>query len=262
MNRRVLLLFFGVSLAGLGRAQADVGPKPTESFRLDFGSGPARAVAGRADLLQCDNAECADPKHLFRVGPQGFDCAAASCDAMAYGFSDYQKLVLGFDDGEVRESGVFARSQAVNASYVVSVEPGRLVVREVTRPRGGIGRLGAAVGVRQAAAGDFGVAFALTLVIELALAGLYALLGPGFDTKLRLRFVASVAAANAITVPMIWFVLPRWLPLPLTQEFVVWAFETLFLYSLNRRVLSFRRACVLSLVMNLASGLADVFIPL
>ena len=262
MSRRALLLFFSLWPAGLGRAWADLGPKPTETFQLDFGSGPARAVAGRADLLQCESEDCADAKPLASGGPQGFGCAGATCDAMAYGFTDRQKLVLEFEGGAVLESGVFSRTNVLNASFVVSVEPGGLVVRDVTGAREGSLRPEALAGLRQAAAGGFQVAFALTFLIELTLAGLYALLAPGFDTKLRLRLLASVAAANAITVPAVWFLLPRCVPSPLEQEFLVWAFESFLLWAANRRVLSFRRACLLSLVMNLASGLADVFVPL
>lgn len=63
-------------------ARADLGPKPTEDFRLVLSSG-GLPIQGECALLQCAKPDCSDARPLGQVGPQHFSCQADSCSALA-----------------------------------------------------------------------------------------------------------------------------------------------------------------------------------
>ena len=266
MMRKALALSLGLLAVGLGDARADIGPKPTETFKIDVGLSGLKPTEGSAVLMQCEREDCADAKPLERVGPQHFSCGAGSCEALAYGFGPYQKLVLAFSDGKTRESPVFHRSRALDASFAVKVEADKLALRDITPAdaalpaRVDMGDPSPSSGLGRTSLSRFEKAFYLTLAIELTIAALFALSRRGMSSKRRVRLVATVAAANLISVPSVWFVLPLLVRSVLRQELLVWAFEAAFIYVLNRGSMSKRTACLLSLAMNLASSVAGLFL--
>lgn len=104
----LLLIALGAALLVLvPAARADVGPKPTLDFEFVYETGIPLTITG-GDLLQCDNATCAGGEPLQELGPQRFSCTENACTSMAYGYSDYARLVIHFSDGITRESQVFA----------------------------------------------------------------------------------------------------------------------------------------------------------
>lgn len=87
-------------------ARADIGPKPTMSFDFTFENNlPITIVEGQ--LLQCSDATCPDAKPLHMVGPQHFSCQEKSCESMAYGYSEYNRLEITFSDGKTRQGNIF-----------------------------------------------------------------------------------------------------------------------------------------------------------
>lgn len=80
-------------------------------------------------LLECEDVNCAQPVPLEELGPQGFHCTPDHCSSMAYGYSDYHRLVIRFSDGRIRESNVFA-NRYFDAVYQVTVREDDLNVQE------------------------------------------------------------------------------------------------------------------------------------
>jgi len=107
-------------------ASADIGPKPTMAFTF----APDKPGLGivRGELLECGKADCADARRLKRLGPQGIDCSAMSCNARAYGFARYNRLRISFSDGRTLASNIF-RPAGFNARYRVRVMRRALDVR-------------------------------------------------------------------------------------------------------------------------------------
>jgi hypothetical protein len=114
-------------LAPTQMALADIGPKPTMEFRFvqDFIGPPVTITAGT--MFECDQSDCSDAKPLERLGPQGFNCEAAACSSMAYGYSTYHRLSIQFSDGVTRESNVFTHPQ-FNTNYEVKIRQTDLLV--------------------------------------------------------------------------------------------------------------------------------------
>jgi len=100
-------------------ARADTGPKPTMSFSFIYEINPAPEISS-GSLLDCTDADCAEAEPLQQLGPQHFDCSTSSCFSMAYGYSDYHRLVLVFSDGVTRQSNIFTKTQFAS-EYEVTV---------------------------------------------------------------------------------------------------------------------------------------------
>lgn len=100
---------------------ADIGSKPEMTFEFVYETAePLTIVAG--EQWQCDTPRCANPRLLEEGGPQGFRCSATDCTSTAYGYSDYNRLVIAFSDGVTRESNVF-ETRSFNNNYRVTVRP-------------------------------------------------------------------------------------------------------------------------------------------
>jgi hypothetical protein len=123
-----LLFFFLLALLFWARgALADTGPKPTMEFTFhqEEGAQPLTIVSGT--LYECQQADCKDAAPLQEGGPQRFTCEAATCHALAYGFTPYHKLRIQFSDGKTRESNIFATAD-FDAKYTVTIRADDLVV--------------------------------------------------------------------------------------------------------------------------------------
>jgi hypothetical protein len=123
-----LWLVFVFALIPQFNAQADMGPKPTMEFIFTQNFDPSLTIV-EGTLLECNDAICAHPKPLEELGPQGFRCDPDRCTSMAYGYSDYHRLVIRFSDGKVRESNIF-RNRYFDAVYQVTVQADDLIVEE------------------------------------------------------------------------------------------------------------------------------------
>ncbi|MBI9044695.1 MAG: hypothetical protein JEZ06_09430 [Anaerolineaceae bacterium] len=124
----LLILIF--VLIPIQTASADVGPKPTMMFELEYHTAEILSIE-EINLLLCDDKECLDSRMMEKqLGPQDIDCISADqCNSMAYGYADFHKLIIQFSDGITRESNIFKKKQ-FNAHYQVMVYDDNLVVDE------------------------------------------------------------------------------------------------------------------------------------
>lgn len=235
LTRALILVMMAMLLwLPVTTAQADIGPKPSMSFEFDYKIDKVAILEGK--LMECDDEECMNWTALEELGPQHFTCEEYTCDSLAYGYSDYHKLVINFKDQE-RESNIFTK-KSFSAKYKVTVYSTELKVEEV----GGFSRLN----LPCTASGG------LTLVLETLLASIYlAVFG------LPKHLLGWVPIASLVTLPFVWFVFPQLglsagLTTGMSESFAV-AAETLFLYFTSGRSLPFRHAAALSLIMNAAS---------
>lgn len=123
----VTILILLVAGLPMRRAAADVGPKPTMVFNFvqKFDGEAIEIITGR--LYECDQPDCSDARELEDLGPQGLYCEPQTCQALAYGFSDYHRIEVEFTDGKIRKSNVF-KTDGFNAVYTVEVREADLLV--------------------------------------------------------------------------------------------------------------------------------------
>jgi hypothetical protein len=242
LHRLVFILATVAALLPLATTHADVGPKPTADFEFEYQIDPVDIVAG--ELIQCKDETCEAGDPLEELGPQHFECTAANCSSMAYGYATYMKLVITFTD-RVRESNVFTKA-ARDATFKVIVLESSLEVEEVRK-----GPL----------SGGCCSALAATIALELLVATIYV-----SAFHLSRTILGWVPLGSVLTIPVVWFVFPL-LPLPaglvvgLAEVFVV-AFETGFIYLASWRTTSLKHVAALSLLMNGASFLVGLLLRL
>ena len=121
-------------------------------------------------------------------------------------------------------------------------ENGTIVVQETTK----FSRTNAGLNIR-----DFIVALVLTLVLETLTALIFVT-----SAKISKKVLVYVAIANLISLPIVWFVFPRFVKLPFTiplAEIFAFVFEAYFIYLLNKKLITLKKSFILSLIMNLAS---------
>lgn len=116
---------------------ADVGPKPTAEFEIEYQIEPVPELTGYG-LYECRDPDCREADLLEELGPQRFECEQDSCFAMAYGFADTMYIELSFSDGVTRKSNIFTHKH-FNAEYSITVSKNDLTVKEIGgSPPGGI----------------------------------------------------------------------------------------------------------------------------
>jgi hypothetical protein len=126
--KKVLILIATLSvILPLGKVSADTGPKPTMDFEFQPQTPGAALTILSGTLYECDRPDCQDAAPLQALGPQRFSCDAASCHALAYGFSPYHRLEIQFSDGKTRQSNIFKTAQ-FNSAYKVTIRPDDLLV--------------------------------------------------------------------------------------------------------------------------------------
>ena len=128
MEKKCLFLLFVtlLLLPATPAAVADTGPKPEMTFEFVYETAdPLTIVSG--EQWRCDTPDCANPRRLEEGGPQGFRCTATGCDSVAYGYTDYNYLVIEFSDGVTRQSNVFA-TESFNNEYRITVRESDLLV--------------------------------------------------------------------------------------------------------------------------------------
>ena len=126
-RQALVLLFFLLAFVPFQKVAADTGPKPTMDFTFQQEFSGAAVSITSGILYECEQADCQDAKPLMEAGPQRFTCDAASCSALAYGFSPYHRLEIQFSDGKTRSSNIFTTGQ-FNSYYTVTVRQDDLLV--------------------------------------------------------------------------------------------------------------------------------------
>ncbi len=127
----------------------------------------------------------------------------------------------------------------------------------------------------------FGSAFSLSLLITILMEGLIALIYAFLRGRSRSTLLTLVTLVNLMTQPLLWFlmVLVDWVTSPSAQfisaarapdlsygilaiaELLIWLLEAVLLYLMQRRTFSFKEALGLSFIINAASFIAGLLLP-
>ncbi len=230
-----------VMMLSTGTVYADVGPKPTMKFKFVYEIPPVSILDGQQ--IECEDIACKNAQPLATLGPQRFWCEGNECSSMAYGYHPYHKLIIKFNDRE-RESDVFEQ-KGFNGEYIITVHEQSLSVQQTFNLIGSLNPLLLLA---------FFPALILTLVIELIVAAIYVAI-----RKISKRILIWVFVANILSLPLVWFLFP-FLQLDaittiLLAEIFAVVFEAALLAVTNRRILPFKQAAVLSILMNAVSSL-------
>lgn len=216
------LFFVFTALIALAlNARADIAPAEQIRYSFKFeGVAPVKIASERSEQLQCEDNQCLSPKPLGRFGIQKLDCDANSCHAVSYEFNPYQKLIIGFEDGSVRESEVFKTPSGRKNAMEVTVTPDALKVKEA----------------EHSAAPDklpknyILLSLLFVFFTEAAAAAIFV-----FMNKLPAGVIFSFAALNTLTIPLNWFVLADFIQ----SDGLLWL--TAFLIEFAALCLIFRR---------------------
>ena len=220
-------------------AWADVSPKPEMEFVFIYNTDSKPLInPAQSEQIQCNDNQCLESKPLGHYGLQKLYCSPESCFAVAYEFTDYQKLVLSFEDGTKRESNIFPSSHKLRARYNVYVNPDHLQVV----PTNIVPDLGAW------ARKDALFSLVIILLLELIAAVAYLMY-----TQKSFTILYSVAVANVVTTAVSWMLL-SWYA---SDTAFLWIFyvvaETLILRLMNIKKLKLKDAFVLSVAMKVTS---------
>ncbi|MCJ7626098.1 MAG: hypothetical protein MUO76_21610 [Anaerolineaceae bacterium] len=240
-SRLCLILIAAFFLLPTSSAAADIGPKPNMEFTLEYEAERIPIIAG--ELIECDDPACLTGSPLGEVGPQHFSCSAYECSSLAYGYADYHKLVIQFED-RIRESNVFSH-QGFNAKFTVKVTETSLTVEEVR----GISEIIDDISLRRCICGS---GFLGTIILETLIASAYLA-----AFHLPRTILGFIPLASVITLPVVWFAFPQ-MDLPffwivLISEVFAITFEAGILFFGARKRISFKHILILSLIMNTVS---------
>jgi hypothetical protein len=229
----ILCLFAALAL------KADITPEPQISYTFKyFTQAPLAINPAFSEQIQCLDNQCYSSEPLGVYGIQKLTCGGEDCYAVAYRFKPFQKLIISFSDGKVRESAVFQAPKALRNTMQVNVyEDGLEVIPLPYAPAKDNVSISYVI-----------VSCATVLILELLAAAVFLIVA-----EAPLSILIWVAAANIISVPFNWFVLSQITP----NNGIIWAvtyiFELLFIYLINRKKLSFKEAAGLVFVANVAS---------
>jgi hypothetical protein len=109
---------------------------------------------------------------------------------------------------------------------------------------------------------SFVAALIITIVIELAVAFLFF---KKWKIKKLKRPLLTIVVANIISVPIVWIIWLNLLPLLgglaiLISEIFAIVFETYFFYHFNKKIVTLKKALILSLIMNIVSFVFGFFL--
>lgn len=220
-------------------AQADVFPKPHVEFSFIYNTEEKPLIDGlHSEQIQCRDSLCLQSDPLGNYGIQKMNCGAGKCEATAYRFDPYQKLVVSFTDGKTRESEVFSLPSALYTRYNVYVEPDKLVVEPSNYTPS----------MEDWFTADVWLALFLVLLLELAAAAAFLV----YKQKL-FTILYAVAIVNVLTTLLVWVVLPSYI----SSIFILWVLcvglESAGIWALNKKQLSPLEALQLSFATNVTS---------
>ena len=147
-------------------AWADVSPKPEMEFSFIYETQNKPLIdPAHSEQIQCTDNQCLESKPLGHYGIQKLYCSAGKCFSVAYEYTDYQKLVIAFADGSVRESNIFLAPRKLRARFNVHVFDNALTVEptDLVPDASGWTRL------------DAWISLLIILVLELLAAAAYAI---------------------------------------------------------------------------------------
>ena len=218
---------------------ADVSPKPEMEFSFIYETENKPLIdPAHSEQIQCKDNQCLESKPLGHYGIQKLYCSAGKCFSVAYEYTDFQKLVISFADGSVRESNIFIAPRKLRARFNVHVHDKALIVEptDLVPDASGWTRL------------DAWVSLFIILLLELLAAAAYVVY-----TNKSFRILYSVAVANLITTAVSWLYLAWYVP----ESTLLWVFclgaETLIIRYMNLKQMSLSQSFILALAMNVTS---------
>lgn len=222
---------------------ADAGPKPSMKFRMVYKTtNPVKVIQGWQLESRFQTFNVYDT--LQRQGPQRFNANQETAKSVSYGYEDYHKIIIQFED-RTRESNVF-ENESFNSQYEITVLDDRLEVRDVT-PFMKDSSVWSA----------FLKALMVTLALEIMVAFVYLKLA-----KKPLKILLFVILVNLITLPVFWFLFPMFLNVGwsiILGELFAFAFEAMFLLWTCKTWFKPGGAFLLSFMMNVMSLLIGGF---
>jgi hypothetical protein len=227
---------------------------PSMEFLFNLPDNDISIVKGR--LYNCADETC----DMFFIINGSFSCTSDSCLAhleyMEHEDYTYHKLVIEFTDG-TRESNVFKVS-AYYAKFNVTLEENTLVIIEEIPPLKMFDGLDFLV--------YLGIAF-FNIPVEILIAFFYCRV-----FKINTTIISRIIIANFVSLAVIRFIVPMaffYLSLTevsdfasiLIQEMVAMTIEAMIIIIPSRKYwISWRRAAILSIVMNLVSVLLGLLL--
>ena len=220
-------------------ARADVSPKPEMEFSFIYNTANKPLIdALNSEQIQCSDNQCLESKPLGHYGLQKLYCSAGSCFSVAYEYTDFQRLIIAFEDGTKRVSNIFPATHRLRARYNVYVEENALIVE----PTDIIPHLGAW------ARTDALFSLLIILLLELVAATAYLIY-----TQKSFTILYSVAVANVLTTALSWVFL-AWYA---SESAFLWIFcvlaETLIIRLMNLKKISLQDAFILTIATNVTS---------
>lgn len=215
-----LIAFMAMSLS----AHADIAPAEQISYTFHFdGIAPVKIAANQSEQLQCQDNQCLDPKPLGKFGIQALNCDEVSCYAVSYDFSPYQKLIVKFEDGTLRESEVFPKPAGRKNAMRVTVTPDALKVEREEVP----------LAPDHLTKGYIISALLFVFLSEVLTAALFV-----FMSKLPLGILFCFSGINLFTIPLNWWLLSNYTQ----KDGILWGaaflveFLLLYLFFSKRRL--------------------------
>lgn len=191
------LFFVFIALIAFSlNSKADIAPAEQINYSFKFeGVNPLKILPAHSEQLQCEDNQCLSPKPLGRFGIQKLECEEASCHAVSYEFAPYQKLIIQFEDGSVRESTVFKTPAGRKNSIQITVTPDALkasAANSETAPD-------------KLPKSYILLSMLFVFFIEISAAAIFI-----FMNKLPAGVIFCFSVLNAVTIPLNWFVLSNY----------------------------------------------------
>lgn len=173
-------------------AKADIAPAEQINYTFKFeGLPPSEIIAAKSSQIQCADNQCLEPKALGNFGLQKFNCDDKSCYAVFYEMNNYQKIIIAFKDGTVKESQIFPKPQGRKNSVLVIVNPQDLSVRPDNT----------------AAPDRINKTYAFCAMFFVLIAEILTALLFTYINELPLKIIIWFGILNLITIPLNWFIL-------------------------------------------------------
>ncbi len=221
--RKLLFTLTAIMAMSLS-AFADIAPAEQISYTFLFdGIAPIKIVPEQSEQLQCQDNQCLEPKPLGKFGIQSLNCDEVSCYAVSYDFGPYQKLIVKFEDGTVRESEVFKKPDGRKNAMIVTVTPDTLKVEKEE----------VALAPEHLTKSYIISALLFVFLSEVLTAALFV-----FMSKLPISILLCFTGINLFTIPLNWWVLSNYIQ----KDGILWCaaflaeFLLLYLFFGKRRL--------------------------
>lgn len=254
-------------------AFADMGPKPTAEIYVTLNGGVLSEEIFGGQIYTCLETEKDINTRIYfdalkfveydssrncywtpTISPGGVWCANGKCTFLYYQYpSDFKFGVYLPSQDKVYMSNVVSNSNFQSTYQANILSDGSIYIEETTS-------FFLTDPVKKIY--PFLTALVLTIIFELLLALMYVRY-----TKKTKKILKSVLLVNLISLPIVWFVFPLFLPTLgdsfiitiVLAEIFVFLFEGILLHLLNKDDLSQKSAFILSLLINAVSIIVGYF---